>query len=162
MTLGDTTNQRHGQKINMTHLHLKYAIYPGTSSTDVKECRITVVYDSQTCGAAPTYQDVWAKIGSPSTKFALAHRNLANIDRFDVLYDQVHYIRTSNNGSPVAKVNKCLDLHLDTRFNEGNAGTVADISSGSIYLIAYTGSDNTMATDMNANITFFSRIQYLP
>lgn len=162
MSLGNTIDDRRGQQINMTHLHLRYKLRAGHSQPNSMTCRVTVIYDSQTCGSAPTYPDVFGRIGDLGTTHILGHRNLSNIDRFEVIYDKYHAITKSENGSPKAIVNKILPLGLDTRFNEGNAGTIGDIASGSLYLIAHSESPDALGSELNPTIQTECRVQFMP
>ena len=92
-----------------------------------------VVYDKQTNAAAPAITDILV------VDTFIGQNNLNNRDRFTVLCDQISEpiganVNTSVGGTIYKSVN------METMFNSGNAGTVADITSGSVYLfVAQTG-----------------------
>lgn len=104
-----------------------------TTGTEHQE-RVLIVYDRQANGAAPTFAQVL------SATNAYAPRNLENRKRFKILYDRTFTVgnRTVASHADFGTVHRFYrKLRHPVEFNSGNAGTIADISSGSIYLLAY-------------------------
>ena len=64
--------------------------------------------------------------------------NLSNRDRFVTLSDYVtEQLSTASNLSDTGVIRK--GLNLETMFNAGSAGTIGDITSGSVYEVIVTG-----------------------
>jgi hypothetical protein len=92
--------------------------------------RTLLVYDRQTNGAALAITDVLTSVN------VLAPYNFGNSARFVILYDQVHYLNATTEPGSGLHYKIRIRRPLDVVFNAGVAGTVADIQSGSLYLIA--------------------------
>jgi hypothetical protein len=92
--------------------------------------RTLLVYDRQTNGAALAITDVLNSV-SPTAPY-----NFGNSARFVILYDQVHYLNATTEPGSGQFYRIRIRRPLDVVFNAGTAGTVADIQSGSLYLIA--------------------------
>lgn len=112
--------------------------------------RLLFVYDKQTNGAVPLSTDILlsATVTSPM--------NLDNRDRFQVIADKVYHVSPVDNAGAYVKLYK--KLNRQTIFNAGNAGTVADITTGSLYLFVFS----TIATTGGGNIifTYNSRVRF--
>ena len=92
-----------------------------------------VVYDKQANATAPAITDVLV------VDSFIGQNNLNNRDRFVVLCDYLSEPIGANGNTSVGGV-IYKSLNMETMFNSGNAGTVADITSGSVYLfVAQTG-----------------------
>ncbi|AUM61657.1 capsid [uncultured virus] len=153
---GDDINQRNGREIVMKSIEVKFTLQvtPGTGTAQVH--RVVLVYDRQTNGTALTWADVY---GAGPT--ILSVRNLENRKRFKVLMD-----RTFNMGAAVVQTvgghNFITDsfyrkMNHPVTFNAGNAGTVADITTGSLYLM-FIGSNAAGATA--GSIVAQARVRY--
>lgn len=153
---GDDINQRNGREIVMKSVEVNFTLQvtPATGTAQVH--RVVIVYDRQTNGTALTAADVY---GAGPT--ILSVRNLENRKRFKVLMD-----RTYNLGAAVVQTvgahNFIRDsfyrkLNHPVTFNSGNAGTVADITTGSMYVV-YIGSNAAGPTA--GSIVVQARIRY--
>ena len=97
--------------------------------------RLVVVYDKQTNAAALTPAQVLTAVGTINA--ATSPKNLENRDRFTILRD----IRTpmaaaeTTDYEPPPKAQVYQSITLPVTFNAGDAGTVADITTGSLYAI---------------------------
>jgi hypothetical protein len=101
-----------------------------TSGTGVDQYhRILFVYDKQPNGAAFVITDVL------DTTNTVSFPNLANRARFDILYDDLHHLNAS--AEPGSERTYSIRIPLNRRviFNAGTAGTVADIVTGSLYIL---------------------------
>nr|DAW01721.1 MAG TPA: STNV protein [Cressdnaviricota sp.] len=148
---GDDINERTGRQVVMRSLQLKLqtSVTAGTGTDQVQ--RYMIVLDSQTNAAALTLAQV---LGGSST---IAFPLLENRMRFKILYDRfVAFNATAEPGSKKTFViNK--KLNVPVTFNAGDAGTVADIVSNSLYLIVLS----TNAAGATAgSATYASRIRY--
>lgn len=111
------------------------ADYPTASDT----LRVSLVYDRQPNGAAAAYTDVYSAPASIVAPFA--HRNINNLDRFEVLATDLVVI--SAGGPNAEKIHRYIKTKHDVRFNAGNAGTIADIQSGSLFIMFIDQNTNT-------------------
>lgn len=148
---GTEATQRLGRKITMTSLYVKGALQFAPTGTLGGYVRIAVVHDKQSNGTAPGITDVFLSndLNSPN--------NLTNSDRFTKVADFESGI-VSANGDCVAPIEFYRKLMLETAYNTGNAGTVADIASGSLYMfICNNGNFTTTAP----TIRLQSRVKFL-
>lgn len=156
---GSQNFNRIGRKIQMKSLQIRGAFLSTDTTTLDTVMRLVVVYDKQANGAAPT----WANIvtsqniagATASTVFDMI--NLDNRDRFEIIRDQMYTIAAKDStatqafsGSPtIVCVNDFIRLgKRETVFNAGTAGTIGDITSGSLYVFF-------IANQTNANGVFF-------
>lgn len=142
MTQGTTQNTRIGNRVYMRSVHLRInQSFTGPTSPS-SPLRLLVVYDKESNGAAPTATDILTgdTISSPL--------NLNRPGRFLVLMDE--YIPVQNGNAAAYFCNRYVKLGLPVLFNAGNAGTIADISSGAIYsYISHGGQSFTATTNSN-------------
>lgn len=147
---GSDASTRVGRKITMKSLLMKYFWKCDPASTGGSPLRILIVYDKQANAAAPAITDILLldNFNSPN--------NLSNRDRFVTLVD--HYtepIGIAGNFGVGGSVYK--KLNMETMFNAGSAGTIGDITSGSVYLfVAQNGGILTVAGDFDSRV----RIRY--
>ena len=130
LTRGTSAASRIGNKIHYKRLRLNYdqgariAIDNGGWNL-----RMVLVYDKQPNGATPTATTLW------SADDVNAFPNLANLDRFIILYDKITQCTGLNNNFSNANYYIDIDLcGLDATFNTGNAGTIADIQTGALFM----------------------------
>lgn len=147
---GSLATQRIGRKVNMKSLYIRATVQLATTSVRGGNIRMIVFYDKQANGTAPAVTDLLVEDSFYSPN------NLSNRDRFVVLADQVFDpIGTQADYQKSCVVYK--KINLETMFNAGTAGTIADITSGSIYIMfAQSG---TIATG-NPTASWYSRIRY--
>lgn len=124
---------RIGRQITMRTVQIN-GLSSVTSATGLDQThRVLIVYDSQPNGAALTIAQV---LDTTAANVTLALRNTNGIRRFTVLMDKV--VRLNSNAEPGGAIAWRLyrRINLPVVFNSGNAGTVADIDTGSMYLIS--------------------------
>jgi len=145
----DATN-RVGRKINLKSLYLRYNFSLSATSTNGGTCRILVVYDKQANAAAPAITDILLADAFTSPN------NLSNRDRFVTLVD--HVTPSIGTAANWAVADVCYrKINLETMFNSGNAGTIGDITSGSVYCFyAQSGAIGTAAPAL----TYRARIKF--
>jgi hypothetical protein len=145
MVQGTSAITRVGRQIVVRSVELSLAMHV-TPTTGLDQIdRFLLIYDRQSNGVAPTIQDVLES----NSVFALPNKN--NALRFVILMDVVKAVNASTEsdsdvvtGRVVRRCNKLV------QFNSGNAGTVADIATGGMFLI-------TMGT-LDAGVTAGSLI----
>lgn len=128
---GDSISERIGRKVQMRSVHIRGHMQSTTTTGTAQMGRVLLVYDRQTNGAVPGITDVLDAIGSTS------HRNLSTTMRFRVLMDRLYPLpdQTGDGEHLQLPVNEYMKINLPVHFNNGDAGTVADITTGGLYLI---------------------------
>jgi len=116
------------------------------TSTGTSPLRVLVVYDKQPNGAAPAATDILAADTIQSVN------NLSNSRRFVTLCDEIiPCIGTQGPGSDHRVIYKKLNQAVE--FNAGSAGTVADIQTGSVYMLTYQNANILVAAPTGAVVT---------
>lgn len=149
-TQGAGNNQRIGRKVIMKTLQLSWSAQLDPTSTLGCNLRVRVVYDKQANGAT-----------FPITNYLVADsfyspQNLSFADRFVTLYDEIlDPLSTQNNFCVSGKVYR--KINLETMYS-GTTATIADISTGSVFLIF---SQNNNAATAPPTYKYYSRIRYI-
>ena len=130
---GSDATARIGRKMVMKSLLLRWTWNLASTSTGGSPVRVMVVYDKQANATAPAITDVLV------VDSFVGQNNLNNRDRFVVLCDYLSEPIGANGNTSVGGV-IYKRLNLETMFNSGSAGTIGDITSGSVYLfVSQTG-----------------------
>lgn len=150
MIPGSTASTRIGRKVTIKSLLLRYSNVLAATSTGGGQLRLLIVYDKQANATAPAITDILLadEFNSPN--------NLSNRDRFVTIADLItDGVAVGDNFSEAGVIYK--KLNLETLFNAGVAGTVGDITTGSIhFFIAQSGGIGVAA----ANFDGSARIRY--
>jgi len=147
---GTDASTRIGRKVTIKSIYVRWTFQLGAGSTGGASHRILIVYDKQANATAPGITDILTSNDFNQTN------NLSNRDRFvtvaDVLVDPISATgEFARSGVIYKKVN------LETMFNAGSAGTIADITSGSLYIVvAQSGTIATTASTFLAR----TRVRY--
>lgn len=150
MATGSDASTRIGRKITIKSLLARWSFQLATTSVGGSPVRILIVYDKQANATAPAITDILLvdHFNSPN--------NLSNRDRFVTISDFVSEgISTGDKFSESGVIYK--KLNLETMFNAGSAGTIGDITSGSIYMFVCQDSGITTAV---ADFQSYVRIRY--
>jgi len=121
-------------------------------------CRMILIYDRQTNAAEPALDDVIY----PAEVEGL--RNLANRARFKIIKDETWQVCRSTQTDEIfdqAPFHWYVQLPKNcqkTVYNAGDAGTVADIETGALYLYLIT--DTPAGTDTEAMIDYNIRVRF--
>lgn len=128
---GDDINERTGREVVMRSIQLcvRATVTAGTGIDQWH--RYIVVYDRQTNGAALTFANVISALD------VSAPRNLENRRRFTILMDKKFHLNATAESGSQRLISYYRRLRHPITFNNGDAGTVADITTGSLYLITY-------------------------
>lgn len=147
---GSGANNRIGRKIVMKSVLIRYSVSLQATTTGGGTARIMLVYDKQANAAAPGVTDLLL-----SNTFT-SPNNISNKDRFVVLSDIItESMSTQNNFSISGKFYK--KLNLETMYNTGTAGTIADITTGSLYVFLGNNGGFSVA---QPQITYETRIRF--
>lgn len=154
MASGADASSRIGRKVNLKSLLIRWSFAAGAATTWDTNFRILVVYDKQAGGAAPAITDILL------TDNFNSQNNLSNRDRFVTLCDYItpKNIGGANNGCVTTDDGVIFKrFNLEEMFNAGSAGTIADITTGSIYyFVAQTGA----ALTANLSQSTRARVRY--
>lgn len=164
---GPEIYQRVGRKIYMKSVHIRGFIY--FSATTIQDlCRIIVFYDAQPNAAAANLAALLQDSNAGAATTGLSEINLANRARFKILRDfQLQTPSCSFAAGVITNVaaqdqkpqSLSIDMFiklkgLETEFNGTNGGTIADITSGSLYVACISQSDNVK------QLYYTSRLRY--
>lgn len=140
LALGTASTSRLGQSIKMSSLYPNFlwSIAGAASTTYV---RVIIFKDEQANAAAPTAADLLV-----STTSVLSPLVIGNGARFKVLMDVRKTL--SINGTEIIRFKRFRKLFFHTRYNTGNAGTIADIQTNSLYMLHMS--------DQGTNVPAFS------
>lgn len=140
-TLGSDISNRIGRKIVMKSLLGRLSIYPvSTTNSPIGDVlRVIVFLDHQCNATGPT-----ATTDLLQTANYQSPLNLANRDRFKVLFDKFYTVAANSYTAGALTTGDPRPIHKKlwkkmtegTIFNSGNAGTVADITSNSLHMLA--------------------------
>jgi len=150
MANGSDASTRIGRKITMKSLLIRWYVNYAATTAGGGAIRYLVVYDKQANAQAPAITDILI-----ADEFS-AYNNLSNRDRFVTLVDHViPALSDTGDKSQAGVIFK--RINLETIFNAGSAGTIGDISSGSVYIfVCQTGGIITLAPNCVARC----RIRY--
>lgn len=143
LSQGTSATTRQGQSIKMV------AIYPNifwsiNAAASTTYCRCIIFIDKQANGAAPAASDLLTTTTSVLSPFVIG-----NSKRFRVLMDIRRTL--SLNGVEMVRFKKYKKISWHTEYNTGNAGTIADIQTNSLYMLHM--SDQPTNTPTFAHIT---------
>lgn len=144
-TQGTGSGSRYGDRCYINSIQLRWYAN-AQSSTNVNYLRVCLVWDKQPNGALPTSPQPF----DAATLVSFKDPDFSN--RFMILRDwriQLGYSPTLGL-SPFQDYYKKCGSSFMTTFN-GNAGTIADITSGALILVTF-GNDNTNKPTMEYNV----------
>lgn len=150
-TMGPDFNQRLGRQITLKSIQINgtVAVVPATGTDQV--VRVLYVYDKNPNAIALSVLDVLDLVTVSSM------RNLNNRDRFHILYDMKFCLNSSGEPGSQAQFTHYRKLNKPVVFNASNAGTIADVNTGSVYAIGI-GSNVLGVTSGTGSLT--SRIRF--
>lgn len=126
---GDNLDQRQGRKVFASQISIRLSCN-STTGTGVNQIhRVFIVADRQSNGTAPVITDVLTSI----TVFGLP--NLDNRLRFRILWDKTYVLSKGDDPNSFVYESLFLPLSFNVIFNSGNAGTIADLATNSLYLM---------------------------
>lgn len=130
---GATSYNRIGTKILIKSIDFRANFYLAGSAPVYTAVRYLLVYDRQPNGAFPAIASILSEnIGTPPVH--LSGVNMANRSRFVVLRDRQIILTAQDN---MTSVKEFVKTKLETQFS-ANTGAIGDITTGAIYLIAFS------------------------
>jgi len=140
--------QRTGRKIYMKSIHIRGVVRPNAAvAANTGELRMLVVYDSQPNGANPTIQNLLQDSNAAAATTVNSEINLTNRSRFQIIRDMQFYTPAAAAADDISgvipdpihqtlNVNMFIKLKgLETIYNGVNGGSVADITSGAMFIV---------------------------
>lgn len=163
---GSQNFNRIGRKINLKSLQIHGSIYQADTTSQFTKCRLLIVFDKQSNGAAPTFADIITSQNIAGTTSSTVNDmvNLNNRDRFEIIRDLMYTVdgisdvatQSYSGGTTIVPVDLYIKLgNRETVYNAGTAGTVGDIQSGALYMFLIASQPN--ATGVSANLSFRTR-----
>lgn len=126
---GALPTNRIGRKIRMKSLDIRWTAAMGAAAAQGGQIRVAVIYDKQSNAALPTIAQIFQQNDFHSPML------LSNADRFIVLAAWIcDPIDLQGNFS--VSGHKYVKLDLEVIFNDTNGGTIADIQTGSVTIMA--------------------------
>jgi len=126
---GDEISERNGRQVTLKSIEMRLRCKASNGSGIDQQHRVIVVYDRQTNAAAAGIADVL------SSANVLYPRNLENRRRFRILFDRIIQLNASGEPNSEKMIKWYRRLNHPVTFNAGDAGTVADITTGSLYFM---------------------------
>lgn len=159
---GTDYTQRIGRKIQLKSLYVRGRVQLETALNGVQispqMARMMLVVDTQPNGVVFAITDL-LNTAAPESQL-----NLNNRDRFMIICDKewvfdpyiIQGTATQSfavGGRTISPLKKYKKLNMETIFNSGNAGTIADMTSGALYMVWLGSQPAGAATDLNAIVS---------
>lgn len=161
---GTDSTTRIGRKICMKSIQGRWTFTLQTAAAGTQaagvvagQARLLIVYDKQANGAAPIATDI---LQDGTTSSLQSPLNLNNRERFIVLIDKFINLDPQGPACQTIKFYKKLPKRAqDVIFNGGNAGTIGDIQTGSVYALFVTNVQATASAALNG--WSYNRIRFI-
>lgn len=148
MAPGDSAITREGQTITMLYSWFQFDMIVNSSAT-ATVCRFLIVYDMQANGAAFAASDLFVSATNLNSPFLIGYNQ-----RFRVIWDRRYQLSTvGSNYQVIKKIFK--KMNHKTQYNGGTAGTVADIATGSLYLVLISDEPTNTPT-----LSYYHRLRF--
>jgi len=148
---GDEINERNGREVVMKSVQINFGVQCTITTGTDQYARVLLVYDRQSNGAAPAITDILVSNNTTAV------RNLENRRRFKILMDRRYTLNQASEAGSKISDSFYRRLRHPITFNSGDAGTVADITTGSLYLVTM-GSNAAGATA--GSCLYYSRVRF--
>lgn len=164
---GTDYTQRIGRKIVLQSVYVRGRVQIEGPASGVQNAsqlvRMILVIDTQPNGTVFAITDL-LNTAAPESQL-----NLNNRDRFSIICDKEWvfdpYIVSTTatqslgiGGRTIQALKKYKKLNMETIFNSGNAGTVADMTSGALYMV-WIGS-NAASANADSNAIVSTRVRF--
>jgi len=145
---GDSATTRDGRQVLFKSLQLYVRGTMNGSATNTT-CRVIIFLDKQPNETAPTMAALLATTVAGGVD---AFRNLDNRKRFVILHDSRMVLSTD---FPERVHEHYKKMSLVSQYDSGNAGTIADITSNSLYMLQVSDeATNTPTQIFNVRLRF--------
>lgn len=168
LTLGDDIDQREGRRIMITSTSMKYhTLTAQIAANNMVDLRTAIVWDKYPNQGVAGYGEIFELTTLAEGENPLAPLNLANRDRFVLLYDNVNYVKHGKidrygiapAGSVLAQEigadNMFVKINRTSTYGEGS-----DIPVTGGLLLVTCGSSNTDAGGPSSNFKAYNRFRF--
>lgn len=148
LSQGTTAITREGQSIKMSSIFF-HGLWAINSLASTTLARVMLILDTQANASVPAASDI---LVTPSA--VLSPLTIGNGMRFKVLMDT--RVSMSINGVEQIRRKRYMKCGFHVKYNTGNAGTIADIQTNSLYMLH--------VSDSNVNAPSFAywiRVRYI-
>lgn len=152
MIQGSTAGQRIGQTITMLSSFVQFDIVIAATVLTGSVFRMMIIYDKQSDGGTPASSDILSSGTNLESPL-----NIANSHRFKVLSDKRYNLAINGSNAQIIKRNYIKIPSYTTQYNSGNAGTVADIQSGSLFIL-YMSDESGVD---RPSLSYYHRLRYV-
>jgi len=150
----------------MKSVHIKGSIQATAANATQGSLRLLLIYDSSPNGAAPNIAALLQDSNAAGATTWNSQLNLTNRERFKIIRDLQTWSDGANTAGFPTSVkdphkSTVVDMFvklkgLETVYNGTNGGTISDITSGALFLVAVC--DNQVANECELDYT--SRLRY--
>jgi len=133
---GNSASQRVGMKVSIRSVEIRMAPHATTTNGEENTIRCMIVLDRQSNGVAPT-----AITDILQTNSVTSPRSLTQRKRFKIIWDRLFAIGAATNSGTAQT--RTIDKYIKFKrpivaeYNAGVAGTIADISANSLWLVFF-------------------------
>ncbi len=143
VTTGNTSTTRNGQSTKCTKIIIDIIAQVGV--TTPVNCRFLLIKDSAANGATIGVNSIFQAAVDGASDYTTSQRNVATVGvRVQFMLDTFFQLDTVQNTSK--RIKQVINCNFHTRYNTGNAGTVADISENSVYWCGMSSAAATQPT----------------
>jgi len=140
MLQGDDSGERIGDIVQWVEMDMNFKLFTTNSTNDnsttqQRSIRCVLVREKPCLGAAISLTSLFGTT-TPNTYSLYNHIQRDFGNRFYVLYDKTFVVDGLNFEKNVSISNK--KLRFKTHYNRGNAGTIDDIDTNSVYFLCFT------------------------
>lgn len=150
MVSGAGSLDRLGVDVNNIYSYISFDITIASAASGTA-VRMFLLYDTQANGVAPTGSDVLESSTNLNSPL-----NLDNSHRFVILWDERFNLSSLGSNYQLYKKKFKRLTGYNTHYNTTNLGTVADIATGSLYLVYM--SDETSGN--RPTLSFYHRLRF--
>ncbi len=126
---GDTHEQRDGQRVHLESLNFNMTYKMDTASLETV-LKIFIVQDKQ---PNQVTMDIAELLNTATVIPTVALRNVDNIKRF-IVHHHMTFTMDST-GKKSGHYHKYIKLNIDSVYDTGNAGTIADLTTNALFLV---------------------------
>jgi len=163
---------RVGRKTHLKSVRIKGTIYINTVAAAAfisnAVIRLALVWDKQPTGVTPVFSDIFGTTDQTGTEASnvLAPPRYDNMDRFKVIRDWLYDCNTLNQALSTDTARRYISIdeyvklpNLESVYSgQSSPMTIADVSSGALYLVARMNNTDIIA---NAGPPLWARIRYV-
>lgn len=147
---GTGPSQRIGRKVTMSKLIINFWMSFNNLGNGSSPVRLLVVYDRQSSGITATAAEIMAL--DDMTSFP----NLGNSERFQIIMDK--WVDYATAGPASGHFTFACNLNLPCMYGTSTLGTVANMTTGAMYLLSYS---NGAFTTQQPFHVLASRVMYI-